>query len=202
MAQHAEQIFDELGEAAMTHFLYHALQTPSTDTLWQNAITATLSDRSFVSLVQDNHDKNQYLFNWLDDDQLPHVKVRPATNIETTPAPEPSHHLMQWPTTEDIQRYALTRATAQAAQVVNPDSDPHDFHVFDLEIRHLAIMDTFAPELRKAANHEILNESCPQNAIDVVESYLDDYAEDAIARVPPQQWQALVDHLAQEMGQA
>ena len=109
---------------------------------------------------------------------------------------------MQWPTTEDIQKYALNRATVQAAQKVYPDADPDDYHVYDLEVRYLGIMDTFAPELRKAVNHEILAELCPQSAIDAIESYLDDYAKDAIARVPPQQWQDLVDHLAQEMAAA
>ena len=63
----------------------------STDSLWQNGITVTLTDRSFVSLVQDNHDNYQYLFNWLDDDQLPHVKIRPATGIET-----PAAHGGRW----------------------------------------------------------------------------------------------------------
>ena len=60
-------------------------------------------------------------------------------------------------------------------------------------------MDSFAPDLRKAVNHEILEESCPQDIIDKVESYLDDYAEDAIKRVPKHQWEALVDHIALEM---
>ena len=69
----------------------------------------------------------------------------------------------------------------------------------EIDVSILAVIDLLAAEIRKAVNRQTLNESCPQDAIDTVESFLNEYAPDAIARVPSEQRQALVDHLSKQM---
>ena len=199
LAQQATTIFDEMGETAMQLFVYHARHDQSQVGLWQNAKTETLHDLSFVNLSNGHNHNAQYIFTWLDDGDQPHVVSRPASDSAPPKPPEPTYEIMQWPTTEHIQQYALMRAVKEAAQRTDPGFSLDDRPIPDLSLRNLAVMDLFAPELRKAANHEILSELCPQNAVDVLESYLDSYAEDAIKRVPKEQWHALVDHLAKQM---
>ena len=202
LAVQAMETFDEMGEKAMAHFVYHARRFESQANLWKNGNSEMLTDQSFITLSSSHDHSPHYLFSWLDADNQPHITTRPASGEKPPQAPEPSHHLMQWPTTEDIQKYALEKAMAEAAQIILPDTDPEDFDDCEIDTKVLAIMDLLAPELRKAVNHEIINESCPQNAVDTVESYLDDYANDAIARVPTEQWQALVNHIAKAMSPA
>ena len=196
LAQQAMQTLDELGETALNYFVYHTRARISEDTLWQYQCTEPLYDRSMVTLATDARDNRSYVFAWFDQAGEIQTAQRPASHEDVPSAPEPSQHLMQWPSTEDIQKHALERAMVEAAKINDLNYDPDNKPLHSFSPHDLAVMDLLAPELRKAANHEILNEICPQNAIDVLASYLDDYANDAIARVPAEQWDALVQHLA------
>ena len=197
LAQQAMQIHDELGETALNYFVYHTRARISEDTLWRHQCTEPLYDHSMVTLATDARHNRSYVFAWFNQTGEIQIAHRPASHKDAPPPPEPSQHLMQWPSTEDIQKHALERAMAEAAKINDPNADANNQPLHNFSPHDLAVMDMLAPELRKAANHEILNEMCPQNAIDVLASYLDDYANDAIARVPIEQWEALVQHLAQ-----
>ena len=125
LAQQAMQTLDATGENVMSHFLYHARRSESEDALWQHSDTETLHDGSFVSLVPSTNLKPaaKYLFAWIDDHDEPQIAARPASGDTPPPPPEPSLHLVQWPSTETIQKNAYQRAAKAASEKLQPDSD-------------------------------------------------------------------------------
>ena len=198
LAEQAKHIFETMGAPGLQNFIRHARNAPYTDPVWTHGNTGiSLADDSAI-----RHCRNQCTQR---PDELPHLNflwqhadgsfeeaIRPATpDLPPCRAMDEniaSMALLNWPTTESIHSTMLEIACGQAGI--------QSEHLPETPLG-LAIIDTLAPDSRRAINEEILDDPQPSMAMDHLANLQHDYAVDAIIRLPQAQWDALVNYLRQ-----
>lgn len=193
LAQHAMNVFQAMGLLGLQNFIRNARNAPYTDPVWAEGNTGIfLGDHSAIRHCRHHcaqrPDELPHLhFQWQEKDGSFQEAVLPATAdfpanqkaddfLESTP-------LVNWPTTESIHSEML-RIAGQQAEV--------DVDAMAETPLGLAVIDTLAPDSRRAVNEEIAGDPQPSTIMSYLEALQRDYAKDAISRIPKPQWDSLV----------
>ena len=195
-AETAANLFERLGLDALENYIRHARPEPYEAPIWkEQGSTIVLGDggvvRHAIRYCPQHPDESPHFhFQWQDGDGEFHEVVHPAPDPIAAQSPLDdelkSVTLLNWPHTESIQLIVLEKAREQAGNAE---------YVTDDESADLAVMDTLAPASRRAVNLEIFADQQPNGVVDLLESLQFQPADDAIARIPQPQWDALVAHL-------
>ena len=195
MAATALKIHDQWGAQAMQRYIYHARELASLRVLWDRNDREQLQDESAVSRTDGQEGQVDFLFEWTDEDGERQSEVRSGTAAPPPEPPELSEPMMTWPNTEAIQQHMLQCAAAEHRRRVNDTTRRPEI---EMTAQLLALMDGVAPGARRAANAELRESPAPQDAIDSLDSFIPGYAEDALLRMPPEEWEALISLMGRQ----
>ena len=198
-AKLALTIYDEEGEDAMVSYLTFAQRYPD-KALWDHSMMCTLPDGSRIVITNDERTQPEstycYTFRWTEPDRQAEER-RPLRHRGRFEAPEPCQPAISWPHTDSIQLLLLEFARAEAHRRLGIDRDeavdPRDDDYL------LSIMQRKAPSARSAVNEAINHNSQPESIIAILDALQHDWVEDAIQRMKPEDYEALVEMAMAEL---
>ena len=200
MSTTALQIHDNQGEEAMLAYLLFAKAHTADKRLWEPVLShCVLRDGTSVRRIYrptPGIDGDRlYHFQWQDIDGTRKWDERPATIAGNPALPEPLITLVEWPHTDSIQVEVMEYARKEASRRlgVNIKEANHN------DVQTLATMHILAPKAREAVNNAILQDRQPDSITAELQALQEEYAQDAIDLMPPDQFEALVQQAAREL---
>ena len=195
MSAAAIKIYDNQGEEAMLAYLLFAKADILVDKrLWEPVLSyCILRDKTSVRRI--DRPNPHYHFQWKDLNGTLKSEERPATIAGNPALPEPLITLVEWPHTDSIQLEVMEYARQEASRrlgVNTKEANPDDSQT-------LATMHILAPKAREAVNNAILEDRQPDSITAELQALQEEYAQDAIGLMPPDQFEALVQQATREL---
>ena len=194
MATTAIQVHGNQGEKAMLAYLLFARKHTPEKHLWEPILGYCIL-RDDTSVRRIKRPNPHYYFQWEDLDGTFKSDERPATIAENPALPEPLINLVEWPHTDSIQLKVMEYARQEAGHrlgVNTKEENPNDAQT-------LATMHIMAPKVRESVNKAIRQDRQPASITDELQALQNEYAQDAIGLMPPDQFEALVQQATRDL---